>query len=189
MIIPFSIMRFASGAVAATLLAAACLRADAPARKQSPFLPPETAVAPAAAAPASYEFTGVIVAGKNVMVNITDVAAKRSVWVGIGKSEDGIDALSYDAKAESVAVRMADQTRTLLLKKPAVAATSGPVVATVAVAPTVPLPPPSSPAEAEREARMLVSDLLEIGIQQRKAYEEAQRKAAEAATRQAVGRK
>ena len=30
----------------------------------------------------------------------------------------------------------------------------------------------------ERDARMLVSDLLEIGMAQRKAYEEAQKKAA-----------
>ncbi|MBP7141103.1 MAG: hypothetical protein KBA71_04305 [Opitutaceae bacterium] len=184
-----SIMRIAARAVAASLLAAACVRGDAPARKQSPFLPPEKAAAPAAAAPSAYEFTGVIVAGKNVTVNITDVAAKRSVWVAIGKSADGIDALSYDTKAESVVVRIADQARTLLLKKPAVAAVSGAAIATVAISPTVPLPPPSSPAEAEREARMLVSDLLEIGIQQRKAYEEAQRKATEAATRQAAGRK
>lgn len=44
------------------------------------------------------------------------------------------------------------------------------------------LPSPSTPqtpqAKAETEARMLVSDLLEIGMAQRKAYEEAQRKAA-----------
>jgi hypothetical protein len=33
--------------------------------------------------------------------------------------------------------------------------------------------------KAETEARMLVSDLLEIGIAQRKAYEDAQRRAAE----------
>jgi hypothetical protein len=42
---------------------------------------------------------------------------------------------------------------------------------------------PSSPAEVqqkqETEARMLVSDLLEIGMAQRRAYEEAQRKAAQ----------
>lgn len=74
------------------------------------------------------------------------------------------------------------------MKQPTVIGTSGITVATVPVAPTVPLPPPSSPAEAEREARMLVSDLLEIGMQQRKAYEEAQRKAsAESARRGAVG--
>jgi hypothetical protein len=42
---------------------------------------------------------------------------------------------------------------------------------------------PGSPAEVQKkqetEARMLVSDLLEIGMAQRRAYEEAQRKAAE----------
>ncbi|MGH7955740.1 MAG: hypothetical protein ACREH8_01855 [Opitutaceae bacterium] len=46
-----------------------------------------------------------------------------------------------------------------------------------------PAPPAGSPAEIqqkqETEARMLVSDLLEIGMAQRRAYEEAQRKAAE----------
>lgn len=46
----------------------------------------------------------------------------------------------------------------------------------------VALPAPATPqtpqAKAETEARMLVSDLLEIGMAQRKAYEEAQRKAA-----------
>ena len=40
-------------------------------------------------------------------------------------------------------------------------------------------PTPESQAKAETEARMLVSDLLEIGMAQRKAYEEAQRRAAE----------
>ena len=46
-----------------------------------------------------------------------------------------------------------------------------------------PAPPAGSPAEIQKkqetEARMLVSDLLEIGMAQRRAYEEAQRKAAE----------
>jgi hypothetical protein len=69
------------------------------------------------------------------------------------------------------------------MKQPVVVASSGTSAATVPIAPVVPLPPPSTPAEAEREARMLVSDLLEIGMQQRKAYEEAQRKAALEATK------
>lgn len=43
---------------------------------------------------------------------------------------------------------------------------------------------PEATAKAETEARMLVSDLLEIGMAQRKAYEEAQRKAAEGKTDQ-----
>ena len=46
-----------------------------------------------------------------------------------------------------------------------------------------PPPEPSDPkarelARQEREARMMVSDLMEIGMQQRKAYAEAKRKAA-----------
>ncbi len=47
-------------------------------------------------------------------------------------------------------------------------------------APAAPRPPPPVPgsvAHQEQEARMLVSDLLEIGMAQRKAYEEAQKKA------------
>lgn len=44
---------------------------------------------------------------------------------------------------------------------------------------------PEGQVKAETEARMLVSDLLEIGMAQRKAYEEAQRRAAEGKTRPA----
>lgn len=51
-----------------------------------------------------------------------------------------------------------------------------------------PPPAPGSPAEVqarqETEARMLVSDLLEIGMAQRRAYEEAQRKASGGASAQ-----
>jgi hypothetical protein len=49
----------------------------------------------------------------------------------------------------------------------------------------MPAPAPSGPmtpevqARQETEARMLVSDLLEIGMAQRRAYEEAQRKSSE----------
>ncbi|MEO5960504.1 MAG: hypothetical protein ABIZ49_14400 [Opitutaceae bacterium] len=60
-----------------------------------------------------------------------------------------------------------------------------PVAPPVAVAPVTtpaqkpePPPPIGSVAHQEQEARMLVSDLLEIGMAQRKAYEEAQKKAA-----------
>ena len=52
-----------------------------------------------------------------------------------------------------------------------------------AAQPATPPPAPGSAAEIqtrqETEARMLVSDLLEIGMAQRRAYEAAQRKAAE----------
>lgn len=178
--------RFAivSGVVAFT----ATLSAQPATERSSPFLPPKSAgTAPATAAPAgSHDFTGVIVAGKEVLVSLTDTQAKRSFWIGVGKSVDQIEVLSYDPRGDVVVVRVNGETRRLTLKQPVVAATAGNVVATVPVAPTVPLaplPPPATPAEAEREARMLVSDLLEIGMQQRKAYEEAQKKAAEEAAK------
>jgi hypothetical protein len=65
-----------------------------------------------------------------------------------------------------------------------------PAPAPAAPAATPPAPKPETPntpeavAKAETEARMLVSDLLEIGMAQRKAYEEQQRKAAEGKTDQ-----
>jgi len=159
--------------------------ATEPVLHQSPFLPaPGQTTAAPVAAPGTHEFTGVIITGKTVLINLTDTQARRSFWIQVGKSEDGVEALDYDRKTDAATVRLRGETRRLVLKQPAVVASSGTTVATVQVAPSVPLPPPSTPAEAEREARMLVSDLLEIGMQQRKAYEEAQRKAsAEAARR------
>lgn len=64
-----------------------------------------------------------------------------------------------------------------------VAATSGPAPAPAAAEPVAAPKPDNSGksqtiARQEEEARMLVSDLLEIGMAQRKAYEEAQKKAA-----------
>jgi hypothetical protein len=46
-------------------------------------------------------------------------------------------------------------------------------------APAAPPTPAEIQTRQETEARMLVSDLLEIGMAQRRAYEEAQRKASE----------
>ena len=152
----------------------------------SPFLPPpgdpSAAVAPAAAKD-SLEFTGVIVTGQTVLLNLTDTQAKKSFWIGVGKSENGVEAVDYDRRQDAATLKVRGETKRLVMKQPVVVASSGTSAATVPIAPVVPLPPPSTPAEAEREARMLVSDLLEIGMQQRKAYEEAQRKAALEATK------
>ena len=59
-------------------------------------------------------------------------------------------------------------------------AVEAPVAAAPAVVPAKPEGPVTPPSieKQEEEARMLVSDLLEIGMAQRKAYEEAQKKAA-----------
>lgn len=70
---------------------------------------------------------------------------------------------------------------------PAAPPTDAPVAAAPAPVAAKPEAPakPTTVARQEEEARMLVSDLLEIGMAQRKAYEEAQKKAAAAQTEQA----
>jgi hypothetical protein len=89
-------------------------------------------------------------------------------------------------KDEAV-VRVGSDLKTLTLRKPA-GAHGGAMPGLSAQPPPLPLVGPAGGAlpqvaplvtreEKEREARMLVSDLLEIGMRQRKAYEEAQRKA------------
>jgi hypothetical protein len=58
---------------------------------------------------------------------------------------------------------------------------AGPAGMTISSAPSAPAAaetPETTRVRQETEARMLVSDLLEIGMAQRKAYEDAQRKAA-----------
>ena len=62
-----------------------------------------------------------------------------------------------------------------------VPAPAGAVDPTSNQAPQKPAGPPTPEVQAkqETEARMLVSDLLEIGMAQRRAYEEAQRRSAE----------
>jgi hypothetical protein len=79
---------------------------------------------------------------------------------------------------------------------PALTPSAPPAIAPAPAIASMPAPMPTAPAQPaaakpegpvtpetqqkqETEARMLVSDLLEIGMAQRRAYEEAQRKAAE----------
>lgn len=55
---------------------------------------------------------------------------------------------------------------------------AGITISAAPAAPAAPEAPETTRVRQETEARMLVSDLLEIGMAQRKAYEDAQRKAA-----------
>ena len=174
------------GMIAVLLAGLASVSASESRLHPSPFLPPPgdpSAPVTTAAAKDFLEFTGVIVTGKTVLLNLTDTQAKKSFWIGIGKSDNGVEAVDYDRRQDAATLKVRGETKRLVMKQPVVVASSGTSAATVPIAPVVPLPPPSTPAEAEREARMLVSDLLEIGMQQRKAYEEAQRKAALEATK------
>lgn len=192
--------------------------------KNSPFVPANVAPAPAEGSGERLELAGVSSIGKKTDLIFYDKIAKKSHWIGLGETKDGIAVLSYDEPREQVVVRVNGVEKTLSLRKGA--RTSGtpravatlPAAAGFAISTTVPngayvekvqppppeatapapAPQPVTPAavpaappatpelqaqqKAETEARMLVSDLLEIGMAQRKAYEEAQRKASEGGT-------
>ncbi|MSU50229.1 MAG: hypothetical protein EXS37_14280 [Opitutus sp.] len=194
--------------------------------KNSPFMPVGTTPGAVAAANENFEFAGVSSVGKRTDLIFYDKTAKKSHWIGIGETKEGIAVLNYDARREQAVVKVNGVEKILSLRKgtgpvntaggvsplptgfnipPPTAAPQPitmPAPAPVAPPPTMVMPDPASsvanqpaakpeaPAtpeaqvRQETEARMLVSDLLEIGMAQRKAYEEAQRKASEGANAQ-----
>ena len=149
------------------------------------------------------EFTAVSTIGKKTELVFLDKTTKKNHWLAKGETKAGIALLNYDAALEQAVVKVNGVEKTLKLRKsqgaagpgrtvaavptgfnvPAPAFTSAPAGMTAAVAPLPATPGPAGPAtpqtqaQQETEARMLVSDLLEIGMAQRKAYEEKQKQA------------
>lgn len=156
--------------------------------QSSPFMRNAGAPSPNATAGAEesgFQFSGVVSMGSHTLVCITEEATKRSHWIKVGQSADGIHVLSHDANSQQVTIRQGGRQSSLQLKAPTVDpsklvafqpnASSGPVAMA-----EVNVPVPVTKEEKETEARMLVSDLLEIGMIQRKAYEEAKKAEVEA---------
>jgi hypothetical protein len=168
---------------------------------QSPFVPKAGTVAAPVAAD-TLEFAGVSMLKKQTMVSLYDTREKRSRWIAVGTKADGIEVVSYDVNHDQVVVKQNGQLKILTLRKPSKLpanplslASITPAIATGASAagantpqPFVTPPAPSSApstepkknltqAQQEEEARMFVADMLDIGMQSRKAYEEAQKKA------------
>jgi hypothetical protein len=166
---------------------------------KTPFGPSRGAGGPTEAASETIEFTGLSTIGKKTDFVLYDKATKKSHWIAKGETKGGISLLNYDDKREQVVVKINGVEKTLSLRKPAGSSAAARTVAPVPTgfnipAPTSPsapgtavettaLPPipvptnavPAAPltqVQQETEARMLVSDLLEIGMAQRKAYEE-----------------
>jgi hypothetical protein len=201
------------------VVTAATLAAAEGLPKHSPFAPPGKPTA-APAANETLEFAGVSSMGKKTDVIIYDKSTKKSRWIPVGETVDGISVVHYDSQLDHALLRVNGVEKTLPLRKAASAPRTTPApVATTPVGfnvaappplPTVhqlyvqpaaasgaePAPPAPTPApvpvastpqtpeqikRAETEARMLVSDLLEIGMAQRRAYEEAQRRGTQAA--------
>jgi hypothetical protein len=173
----------------AAFLAVAEASAQTALPKDSPFLPtPGTAANGGASTQEGLELAGVSSTAKNTFGCIYDNQTKRSHWIPVNATVEGIKVLAYDSTLDQVSLSVGGQNKVLRLRKATVsgvananpgAAAAG--FATPAVMPITqgspqPPPAPGSIAQQETEARMLVSDLLEIGIQQRKAYEDAQKK-------------
>jgi hypothetical protein len=170
-----------------TLLGGSTLVAD------SPFAP-AGAVATAGNAPAeAYELAGSTVQGSAVTVCIFERQKKHSEWIPVGGDIDGIHVISFDNAHDTAVVTISGARKELSMRKSVIASTNPspgsrlPQVASSAPAePLVPIAsapaqPPTVAVQDQKEARMLVSDLLEIGVQQRKAYQDAKLKAAQGA--------
>jgi len=136
-------------------------RADA---ASSPFLPPGTEAAPAAA-PATgrlerLELSGVMTLGGRVEVCLADRDSGRSFWLVVGESRDGLRAEDYDLETDAVLVRAGDATRWIRMRE-----------ASIQNAPVWYLSDGSvdwlhmqmTDEEKVQEASMMMWDILEIG--------------------------
>lgn len=174
------------------LSASSVLLAADSAKNDSPFLPPAGAAAPASKEPSNYSFAGMTVLNGKTLLSITRESDKRSTWIPVGETVGDITAVSYDPKKDEAVIQAAGRELTLPIRKSVVVAAPAnrpPTSANIRPAPSAVITPAPEPEpvkmpamnqqeEKEMEARMLVSDLLEIGQQQRRAYEAAQREAA-----------
>jgi hypothetical protein len=176
--------------------AGASVWAEPAAPVSSPFLPPAGEAANGAQSPSSpYELTGMSTTSQGTQVCIFDAKAKHSHWIAIGGAYDDIRVVSYDPASDHAVIDVRGSRMTLDMRKavvshqPAFAAAPVPIVTNEAIiTPRIVGQPVQAPVQAEspetakqeRDARMLVSDLMDIGMQQRKAVEEAKKKEQEA---------
>jgi hypothetical protein len=192
--------QFAGLAIAAILAGVPLgVGAQTPGANDSPFAPPPGAAGAPGAAPEAFELAGASATGDAMQVCIYNSQTKRSNWIAVGASGDGIKVLSFDPDRDQAVVTMNGERKVLSLRKATV--TQAPMPAyTQNFSSLSPVTPPALPvttsdaASAQppiptdarilkderdaREARMMISDLMEIGVQQRKAYAEAKAKAA-----------
>jgi len=156
--------------------------------KDSPFLPPG-AGSGAASDPdsAGYELDGASVTSQGTSICIYDVKEKHSRWIGVGNSDGRIQVVRYDPNLDRAEIRVDGESQILELRKAAEQPVSGNLQALpLALAPMSPngIAPDNHGTSPEnlrkqREARMMVTDLMMIGMRQRMAHDEEVRKKAE----------
>jgi hypothetical protein len=155
--------------LAAVILSAECiLLSGAESNDVSPFLPPDSGrpAAPAAPAPtlANLQFASVLSFGRETLISVYDVRTNEGVWIPVGGEADGIRVITYDPENEEVTILSAGVTARLKLREASFA--TGGMIRSL---PTLEQEygRPLTVEEQETEARMLVSDLLEIGMKER----------------------
>lgn len=161
-------------------LAGAAAGSGADLKDDSPFLPPgsgEVAAKPTASVPAptlsNLEFSGVMSFGQGTLISVHNLQTNKGVWIPLGGEEEGIRVLNYDSEAKEVTIASLGVTAVLKLREADFKGGSW----------IKPLPTleqeygrPLTVKEEEREARMLVSDLLEIGMKERERQRELRNK-------------
>jgi hypothetical protein len=177
----------------ATLVALACVGScfgQGSLVGNSPFAPSGSAAASGKAADQDYELAGSSSEGSNVTVCIFARQSKHSEWIPVGETSNGIHVVSFDSSRDRAVVIVSGQRKEISMRTEKVASLAPPGPPRIDLSnPSSPLVPvvnnpqaaaaTGTPEQQQREARMLVSDLLEIGVQQRKAYQDAKTKAAQ----------
>jgi hypothetical protein len=177
------VLRLLPGLLLAPLLPAAEVPVAA-----SPFVPPAGAAAPAVpeAKAARWELIAIMGTKEIPAVRIRDTANDTAAWLGLGETFSGVRVVSADLAASTATVQAGAERIVLPLRVTAVAPGTGTPAPAAATAGTPPPLPSTGDAAAdakraqeiaEREARMLVSDLLEISVVQRAEYERKQAEA------------
>lgn len=154
----------------------------------SPFLPPTGASVAQAPLVERWQLTGISTLGKKTYVSLFDGVEKTTRWVTVGESMQDLEVISCDVEGDTAVVKVGGALKVLALRKPAAGGGGGPRQTGIGGGSFAQAAPLSAREEQEREARMMVSDLLEIGMIQRKAYEEKARKAAEEAAAKAAAK-
>lgn len=176
-----------SFAISAALVGSLLLSFDLVAA-QSPFKPagPPVPEAPTGTRNPDLEalqLSGISALGPEFRFNLFNIHTNKSFWIGMNRTVSGYTVTSYDSQNSSVVVEHNGASRSIALRKASFIA-QGPVTPLAAplvpVEPFVPIPDsvegvdeiknPQTPDEikqAEYEARMLVSDLLQISMQER----------------------
>jgi hypothetical protein len=156
----------------------------------------------------TFELTGILSVGGTPQFSVRDTSTGRSFWLSLGETQEGLTARSYDEAASSVVIEGRGARRNIVIREARVTTAppppvvtplpprqtaSNPTVAAGAAQPAVQPVAPSAKKEAqaqlkdakgrtneeaERDARLLVSDLMELSVQERKRYEENQRRIA-----------